>query len=112
MSTGSARRPLVFLQGAIKSPPFTTEGRIESGMRLREIQEGESLGMPISRSMPSIGARVHELRIRDGEHNWRIIYRIDGDRILIVDVFAKKTRATPKSVINACKARLKRYDDR
>ena len=67
MSTGEEerRKPLVFLEGAIKTPPFTSEGREEAGTRLREIQEGESLGMPISRPMPSIGPRVHELRIRD-----------------------------------------------
>ena len=102
----------VFLQGSIKSPPFTAEGRSEAGTRLREVQEGESLGMPISRPMPSIGPGVHELRVRDASHNWRIIYRIDADRILIVDVFAKTTRATPKPVIEACQARLKRYDGR
>ena len=55
MSTGPARKPLVFLQGLIKSPPFTSEGRSEAGTRLREIQEGEALGMPTARPMPSIG---------------------------------------------------------
>jgi phage-related protein len=102
----------LFLQGAIKTPPFSVEGRVKAGTRLREIQEGESLGMPISRPMPSIGPGVHELRIRDEGHNWRVVYRIDEDRIVIVDVFAKATRATPKRVIDACKARLKRYDER
>jgi phage-related protein len=112
MSTGPARKPLIFLQGSIKSPPFTTEGRSEAGTRLREIQEGQALGMPASRPMPSIGPGVHELRIRDAGHNWRIIYRIDADRILIVEVFAKTTRATPRTVIEACPARLKRYEGR
>ena len=112
MSIGPARKPLLFLQGSIKSPPFTAEGRSEAGTRLREIQEGELLGMPISRPMPSLGPGVHELRIRDAGHNWRIIYRIDADRILIVDVFAKTTRATPRPIIEACQARLKRYDGR
>ena len=112
MSTGPPRKPILFLEGAVKSPPFSAEGRLEAGTRLREIQEGESLGMPVSRPMPSIGARVHELRIRDAEHNWRIIYRIDEDRILIVAVFAKSTRATPRPIIDACKARLKRFDNR
>jgi hypothetical protein len=42
MSTGPARKPLTFLQGSIKSPPFTSEGRLEAGTRLREIQEGEA----------------------------------------------------------------------
>jgi phage-related protein len=112
MSIGPARKPLIFLQGSIKSPPFTSIGRIESGTRLREIQEGGALGMPTSRPMPSIGPRVHELRIRDAGHNWRIIYRIDADRILIVEVFAKTTRATPRTVIEACQARLTRFDGR
>jgi phage-related protein len=58
--------------------------------------------------MRSIGARVHELRIREAQHNWRI----DEDRILIVAVFAKTTRATPRPIIDACKARLKRFDNR
>ncbi len=114
MATGSEndRKPLIFLEGAIKSPPFTAAGREEAGTRLREIQEGESLGMPTSRPMPSIGPRVHELRIRDAEHDWRIIDRIDPAVILIVAVFAKATRATPKRVIDQCRRRLNNYDAR
>ena len=38
------------------------------------------------------------------------MYRIDPDAIVIVDVFAKKTGRTPKSVIETCKARLRMYD--
>ena len=60
--------------------------------------------------MPSIGERCHELRIRDAEKNWRIIYRIDDDAILIVEVFNKSTRTTPKNVIDICRKRLSRYD--
>jgi len=112
MSAGPARKPLVFLEGAIKSPPFTAAGRLEAGTRLREIQEGESLGMPISRPMPTIGHRVHELRIRDEDHHWRVVYRVEEDRILIVAVFAKTTTRTPKRLIDRCKARLKTHDAR
>lgn len=110
MSTEPERKPLFFLEGAIKSPPFTEEGRMEAGSRLREIQEGELLGMPISRPMPSIGPGVHELRVRDEGHNWRIIYRIEDDIILVVAVFAKTTRATPKRMIDLCGKRLKDHD--
>ena len=38
---------------------------------------------------------------------WRIVYRIDADAIVIAEVFAKKTQATPKAVIDACKRRLR-----
>jgi phage-related protein len=104
------RKPLIKLRGEIKTPPFSEAARNETGNLLRLIQDGDSIGMPLSRPMPSIGARCHELRVRDEDHNWRIIYRIDPDRILLVDVFAKTTRGTPKHVIESCKARLRAYD--
>jgi len=77
---------------------------------LRRIQQGESLGMPVSRPMPSIGKRCHELRIVDEDSTWRVLYRIDDDAIVIAEVFKKKTQATPKSVIEACQRRLRGYD--
>jgi len=60
--------------------------------------------------MPSIGARCAELRIIDENKTWRIMYRVDADAVLIADVFAKKTEATPKAVIAICKQRLRQYD--
>ena len=60
--------------------------------------------------MPSIGVRSHELRVNDSTGNWRLVYRIDSDAIVIVEVFSKKARTTPKSVIDVCKRRLKDYD--
>jgi phage-related protein len=61
--------------------------------------------------MPSIGVHCHELRIRDDDKIWRIIYRIDHDAIVIAEVFQKTTRTTPKSVIEICQKRLSRYDE-
>ena len=80
-------------------------------MLLRRLQSGEILGMPHSRPMPSIGSRCHELRVRDESANWRLIYRVDEDAIVLLEVFAKKTTKTPAAVIRACKARLKRYEE-
>jgi len=31
--------------------------------------------------------------------------------VIIAEVFAKKTQATPTSVINACRGRLRGYDE-
>ncbi len=61
--------------------------------------------------MPVIGRRCHELRVQDERAIWRLMYRVDPDAVVITDVFAKKTAATPKQVITACKRRLRRYDD-
>jgi phage-related protein len=107
---GEDDKPLVWLHGEIRTPPFSQSARLEAGFLLRQLQQGESLGMPQSRPMPSIGVNCHELRIRDAEQNWRIIYRIDDDAILILAVFSKKTQSTPKSIIDICKKRFNRYD--
>ena len=107
----SGDKPLVWLEGEVKTPPFSSTARLEAGYLLRRLQQGETLGMPHSRPLPSIGPRCHELRINDERATWRIIYRIDSDAIIILHVFSKKSRAIPKAVIDACKKRLKDYDN-
>jgi phage-related protein len=104
-------KPLAWLKTAVKSPPLSTEARLEAGFLLRQLQKGKKLEMPHARPMPSIGERCHELRIVDQDATWRIIYRIDADAIVIVDVFSKKTRTTPQSVIIRSRKRLREYDD-
>ena len=42
-------RPLAWLHGEIKTPPFSAAARIEAGVLLRRLQRGESLAMPHSR---------------------------------------------------------------
>ena len=104
-------KPLVWLRGEIKTPPFSQAARVEAGYLLRRLQRGEMLGMPHSRPMPAIGLRCHELRINDADATRRIVYRIDSDAIVILEVFSKKTSKTPWAVVQACKRRLKEYED-
>ena len=103
-------KPLVWLHGEVRSPPLSKEGRIEAGFLLRRLQRGESLGMPHSRPMPSLGPRCHERCSNDVSGNWRVMYRIDNDAIVIAEVFPKKTQTTPTKVLEACRRRLKEYD--
>ena len=107
---GSGDKPLAWLEGEIKTPPFSTAARIEAGTLLRRLQQGEKLALPHSRPMPSVGPGCHELRIRDAHQHWRIVYRSDSDAVVIVDVFAKTTGKTPQQVVENCRSRLKRYD--
>ena len=104
-------KPLVWLDRAIKTPPLSGPARIEAGFLLRRLQKGELLGLPHSRPLPQIGTRCHELRIPDGQATWRIVYRIDPDAVVIVSAFSKKTPRTPKRTIDACRKRLRDYDD-
>jgi phage-related protein len=99
------------LHGEIKTPPFSQAARLEAGYLLRRLQRGEMIGMPHSRPMPVIGGRCYELRIQDADTTWRIVYRIDLDAIVILDIFNKRTSKTPQPVIQACKRRLNNYED-
>jgi len=103
-------KPLVWLHGEVKTPPFSHTGRIEAGYLLRQLQMGEKLLLPHSRPMPSIGSRCHEIRINDENKTWRIVYRIEDDAVIILDVFEKKTQKTPDGVIDNCKRRIRLYE--
>lgn len=81
-------KPLVWLHGEVKTPPFSPAGRVEAGFLLRRLQMGENLSLPSSRPMPAVGA---------------------DDAVVILEVFSKKTRTTPKRVVDSAKARLKKY---
>ncbi len=110
MNLHSNEKPIVWLHGEIKTPPFSKEARLEAGFLLGKVQGREKLAMPHSRPMPSIGSRCHELRVNDENKTLRIIYRIDLDAIIILEVFEKKTNQTPKDVIEICQKRIKYYE--
>ena len=103
------RKPLVWLHGEVKTPPFSAKARIEAGVLMRRLQEGSNIALPHARPMPTIGRGCHELRIPDENRTWRIVYYVDTVAIVILEVFAKTTSQTPQIVIDVCKARLKHY---
>jgi len=65
--------------------------------------------MPHSRAMPSIGAGCHELGIVDDRRSWRIIYHIAEEAIVLLHVFVKESRKTPRRVIEICRRRLRAF---
>jgi phage-related protein len=103
-------KELVWLHSEIKTPPFSADARRQAGLLLRQLQRGDKLSLPHSRPMPRIGRNCHELRLPDADKTWRIVYRIDEDVILILEVFAKKDRTTPQHVVDTCKKRIRAYD--
>jgi len=78
---------------------------------LRRLQHGAAIAMPHARPMPSIGPGCWELRVRDADHSWRIFYRADADAVVVLAVHDKKTERALRSVLETCRARLRRYDD-
>ena len=103
------QKPLVWLHGEVKTPPFSPDARIRAGVLLRRLQEGENIPLPHARPMPSIGRGCLELRIPDQNRTWRIVYYVDAVAIVILDVFAKTTSQTPQTIVTVCQARLRLY---
>ena len=104
-------KPVVWLSGVIKTPPFSALTRLEARYLLRLLQQGVKLKLPQARPMPTVGKRCGELRVQDENVTWRIMYRTDDDAVIILDIFKKKGQKTPKSVIDLCKSRLRNYDE-
>ena len=104
-------KELYFVGTEIKTPPLSNEARREIGFLLRLLQKDILLSLPHSRPMPSIGKNCHELRINDKNGTWRIMYYIDTEAVVILDVFPKKTQKTPQKSISVCQRRLKIYEN-
>jgi hypothetical protein len=47
-------KPVAWRHGEVKTPPFSVAARIEAGVLLRRLQQGEKLSMPHSRPMPPL----------------------------------------------------------
>ena len=88
------------------SNPFQTTRDAKAGYQLFQVQIGEN---PSDwKPMPSVGAGVREIRIRQASGAYRIIYLTTiGDVVHVLHAFQKKTQATPKRDIDLAKARLR-----
>ena len=107
-------KPIWWISGeTFQSPPFGEAARSRAGWLLRRLQRGEALGLPISRPLPQVGPRCHELRVADPEagKHWRIFYRTDPAAILVVHVYDKDEQRLPARVIALCQRRLREYGD-
>ena len=49
MESQGENKDVVWLRGEVKTPPFSASARIEVGILLRMLQNGEILAMPVSR---------------------------------------------------------------
>jgi phage-related protein len=105
----SSVRPVLFHPHArdeIRALP--KEVRFRLGRALMALQLGHSLGMPLSRPMPSIAAGVAELRLRDVDGQHRIFYWVGQSRhILVLRAFHKKSQQTPQVEFVIARRRLK-----
>ena len=84
------------------------ELRIRIAEILDFLAQGESIGMPLSRSMPDIAGGSHELRIKDKRGQYRVFYYTKVSNMLMVfHFFKKKGQSTPKKELDIAQKRLR-----
>ena len=75
---------------------------------LARLDAGQSLAMPLSRPLPSIGAGVHELRLKDRSGAYRVVYAlIEPGIVHVLHAFKKTTATTRRRNIELAQSRLK-----
>ena len=97
-----------------KSPVFDFISALPDGIRddffdaTQRLAEGDSLAMPVSKSLGSIHPGLNELRFRDRSGAYRVIYYIKKkDGIYMLHAFKKKTQKTPQKELRTALKRLK-----
>ena len=85
---------------------FPEEARRDAGFSLSKVQSGQD---PVHyKPMPSIGAGVTEIKIKDEGNEYRVMYVANRpSAIYVLHSFQKKTQRTSKKDIDLTKARLK-----
>lgn len=85
---------------------FPDEMKQDTGYQLHKVQMGE---MPDDfKYMRSIGQGVVEIRLKDSNGIYRVIYTAKfADTVYVLHAFTKKTQKTPTADINLAKSRLK-----
>lgn len=84
---------------------FSDTAKREAGYQLYRVQTGK---MPQDfKPMPSIGSGVVEIRIKEPNNIYRVIYTAKiAETIYVLHAFVKKTQKTSQADINLAKARL------
>lgn len=85
---------------------FPDDVKQDTGYQLHLVQMGE---MPNDfKYMPTIGSGVVEIRLKDADGIYRVIYTAKfADTVYVLHAFTKKTQKTPQADLNLAKSRLK-----
>lgn len=85
---------------------FPASAKQQAGYQMDRVQRG--LDPADWKSMPSIGAGVREIRVRDSAGAFRVIYVATlPEAIYVLHAFQKKTQATAKADIDLATKRFK-----
>lgn len=83
---------------------FPEDARETAGHQLFKVQQGKE---PDDwKPMPTVGAGVNEIRVRDESRGYRVLYLAKFEEaVYVLHVFEKRSQKTPKADIHLAKGR-------
>ena len=99
-------KPVEFLGDSLdRLREFPDDAKQDAGYQLDRVQNG--LQPDDFNPMPTIGKGVEEIRVRDDNGTFRVIYTARlADAVYVLHAFQKKTQATSKRDIDLAKQRF------
>ena len=99
-------KPVEFLGDSLdRLREFPDDAKQDAGYQLDRVQNG--LQPDDFKPMPTIGQGVEEIRVRDDNGTFRVIYTARlADAVYVLHAFQKKTQATSKRDIDLAKQRF------
>ena len=102
-------KPIVFLGDALdRLRDFPESAKKEAGVQLHKVQ----LGMDPSdwKPMTTVGSGVREIRVREDDGAFRILYVAQfADAVVVLHAFQKKTQRTEKRDLDLANVRLRQF---
>lgn len=100
-------KPVAFLGGALADlRAFPEPARRAAGFQLERLQRG--LEPNDWKPMPSVGAGVREVRVRERGDAFRVVYLATRpEAVYVLHAFQKKTQRTAKSDLDLAATRLR-----
>jgi phage-related protein len=76
------------------------------GDDIRVVEFGWPIGMPVCRPL---GKGLYEVRTSLRDRIARVLFTIDGDEMVLLHGFIKKSQATPETDLTLARTRLKKW---
>lgn len=102
-------RPILFLGDSLEAiRDFPSDVRREAGHQLDRVQRGL---MPDDwKPLTTLGAGISEIRLRDANDAFRVIYVAKSDKaVCVLHAFQKKTERTARADLDLARKRLRDY---
>jgi phage-related protein len=79
------------------------------GEDIRTVEYGWPIGMPVC---DHLGSKLYEVRSTSGKREYRVLFSVYGDRMVLLHVFVKKTQKTPGHEIKTALERRREMEKR